>query len=96
MAFHDIEKLMLKGQALSYFKHLRMRFEAEDSDIPDNELIELFLRDVGLEYIPKRAICMQNYYMRRGLYLGLNASVQKLVERFNNLNHYLYFPGENP
>jgi hypothetical protein len=28
------------------------RLEAEDSEVPDNELIELVLRDVGLEYIP--------------------------------------------
>jgi hypothetical protein len=29
------------------------RLEAEDSDVTDNELIELVLRDIGLEYIPK-------------------------------------------
>jgi hypothetical protein len=34
--------------------------EAEDSEVPDNELKELVLRDVGLEYIPKRAIHMQS------------------------------------
>jgi hypothetical protein len=75
------------------------RLEAEDSDVPDNELIELVLRDVGLEYIPKRAIHVQKYYMRqpRGLYMGLNTSVQQFVERLNDLNHYLlYFPEENP
>jgi hypothetical protein len=61
-------RALLKGQALSYFKHhLMRRLEAEDSDFPDNELIELVLRDVGLEYIPKRAICMQKYYMRHHL-----------------------------
>jgi hypothetical protein len=65
MAFREIENLMpmkepadktrmfrilLKGQALSYFEHhLMRRLEAEDSDVPDNELIELVLRDVGLE-----------------------------------------------
>jgi hypothetical protein len=65
MAFQEIENLMLmkepadktrmfrtllKGQALSYFEHhLMRRLEAEDSDVPDNELIELVLRDVGLE-----------------------------------------------
>jgi hypothetical protein len=74
MAFREIEILMtmkepadksrmfrtlLKGQALSYFEHYLMRrLEAEDSDVPENELIELVLRDVGLEYIPKRAIRM--------------------------------------
>jgi hypothetical protein len=83
MAFREIENLMpmkepadktrmfrtlLKGQALSYFEHhLMRRLEAEDSEVPDNELIELVLRNVGLEYIPKRAIRVQNYYMRRGL-----------------------------
>jgi hypothetical protein len=115
MVFCEIENLMpmekpadktrmfrtlLKGQALSYFEHnLMMRLEAEDSDVPDNELIELVLRDVCLEYIPKRAIRVQKYYMRhpRGLYMGLNTSVQQFVERLNDLNRYLlYFPEENP
>jgi hypothetical protein len=115
MAFREIENLMpmkepadktrmfqtlLKGQALSYFEHhLVRRLEAEDSDVPDNELIELVLRDVGLEYIPKRAIHVQKYYMRhpRGLYLGLNTSIQQFVERLNDLNRYLlYFPEEKP
>jgi hypothetical protein len=97
MAFREIENLMplkepvdktrmfrtlLKGQALSYFEHhLMRRLEAEDSVVLDNDLIELVLRDVGLEYIPKRAICVQKYYMRRGLYMGLNTSVQLFVER---------------
>jgi hypothetical protein len=81
MAFHEIENLMpmkepadksrlfwilLKVQALSYFEHhLMRRLETEDSDVPDNELIELVLRDVGLEYIPKCAIFVQKYYMRQ-------------------------------
>jgi hypothetical protein len=57
------------------------RLEAEDSDVPDNELIELVLRDVGLEHIPKCAIRVQKYYMRhsRGAYMGLNTSVQQFV-----------------
>jgi hypothetical protein len=113
MSFREIENLMpmkehadktrmfrtlLKGQALCYFNHhLRRRLEAEDSEVPDNELIELVLRDVGLEYIPKHAIRVQKYYMRRGIYMGLNKSVQKFVERLNDLNLYLlYFPEENP
>jgi hypothetical protein len=107
MAFREIENLMpmkapadktrmfqtlLKGQALSYFEHhLMRRLQAEDSDVPDNELIELVLRDVGLEYIPKRAICVQKYYMRqpRGLYMVLNTSVQQFVKRLNDLNRQL-------
>jgi hypothetical protein len=75
MAFREIENLMpmkepadktrmfrilLKGQALSYLEHhLMRRLEAEDSDVPDNELIKLALREVGLEYIPKRAVCVK-------------------------------------
>jgi hypothetical protein len=109
MAFREIENLipmkepadktrmfqtLLKGQALSYFEHhLMKRLEAEDSDVPDNELIELVLRDVGLEYIPKRAVRVQQYYMRRGFYFGLDTSVEQFVERLNDLNRYLlYFP----
>jgi hypothetical protein len=76
------------------------RLEAEDSEVPDNELIELVLRDVGLEYIPKhpkRAICVQKYYMRWVSYMGRNTSVQQFVERLNDRNRYLlYFPEENP
>jgi hypothetical protein len=80
MAFHEIENLMsmkepadktrmfrslLKGQALFYFEHhLIRRLEAEESDVSNNKLIELVLRDVGLEYIPKRAIRVQKNYMR--------------------------------
>jgi hypothetical protein len=88
MAFCEIENLMdmkepadktkmfrtlLKGQALSYFeRHLMRRLKAEDSEVPDNELIELVLRDVGLEYISKHAIHVQKYYMRqpRGFMYG--------------------------
>jgi hypothetical protein len=47
---------LLKGQALYYFEHYMRRLEAEDSDVPENDLIELVLRDVGLEYIPKHTI----------------------------------------
>jgi hypothetical protein len=104
MAFCEIENLipmeepadktkmlrtLLEGQALSYFEHhLMRRLEAEDSDVPDNKLIELLLRDVGLEYIPKRAIHIQNHYIRQDeeLYMGLNTSVQKFLEMLNNLN----------
>jgi hypothetical protein len=115
MAFHEIKNLMpmkepadktrmfrtlLKVQALYYFEHhLMRRLETEYSEVPDNELIELFLRDVGLEYIPKQAIRVQKYYMRqpRGICMGLNPSIQQFLERLNDLNRYLlYFPEENP
>jgi hypothetical protein len=95
-----IFRTLLKGQALSYFgHHLMRRLEAEYSEVPDNELIELVLRDIGLEYIPKRAIRLQNYYMRkpRGLYMAFNTSVQQFVERLNYLYCYLlYIPEETP
>jgi hypothetical protein len=69
-------RTLLNCQALSYFEHhLMRRLEVEDSDVTDNELIELVLRDVGLEYIPKRAICVQKYYMRRGLSTSRNKYV---------------------
>jgi hypothetical protein len=75
------------------------RLEAEYSDDPDNDLIDLILRDIGLEYIPKRVNCVQKYYMmhNRGLYMSLNMSVQKLIETLNDFKHYLlYFPEDNP
>jgi hypothetical protein len=119
MALHEIENLMamketadksrmfqnlLNGQALSYFEHhLMRRLETEDSENPDNELIEQVLRDISLEYTPKCAIQVQRCYMREplGLYmgLGLNTSIQQFVESqpLNDLNRYLlYFPEDNP
>jgi hypothetical protein len=112
MAFREIEKLMslkeavnknrmfrtlLKGPYLSCFEHnLKKGVKAENSDILDNELIELVLRDIGLEYIPKRTIRIQKYYMRQRRnsymdYMGLNMSIQQFVETLNGLNRYLLF-----
>ena len=76
---------------------MRKRLDAEDAELPDNDLIELVIRDIGLEYIPRRAIRVQKYYMRRGLFMGPSTSVQQFVERLNDLNRYLlYFPEESP
>jgi hypothetical protein len=110
MAFREMENLvslhepadkikmfrtLLKGQELSYFEHhLRKRFNADASDIPDNDLLELVIKDIGLEYISKHAIYMQKYYARRGLYMGFSTSVQQFVERLNDLNRYLLFFSE--
>jgi hypothetical protein len=65
---------------------MAFKLEAEDSELLDHELKELVLRDVGLEYITKSAICVQNYYRRWDLYMGLNTSMQQFVERLNDLN----------
>jgi hypothetical protein len=62
MSFRKIEKLillkdpvdmirmfqtLLKGQSVSYFvHHLRRRLEAEDSDLPNNVLIKLFITEM--------------------------------------------------
>ena len=89
---------LLKGQAISYFEHhLRRRLDAEDAEIPDNNLLELVIRDIGLEYIPRCTVRVQKHCMRRGLFMGPSTSVQQFVERLNDLNHYLlYFPEESP
>jgi hypothetical protein len=115
MAFRETENLMpmkesadktrmfqtlLTVQALSYFEHhLMRRLEAKESDFPDNELIELVLRDVDVVYIPKRAIRVQKYYMRQisGSSTGLNNFVQQFVERLKDLNHHhLFFLKKTP
>jgi hypothetical protein len=73
MAFLEIEYLMpmkepadktrmfhtlLKGQSLSYFEHhLMTRLETEDSDVPDNEIIELVLRDKGNKFLSASYMC---------------------------------------
>jgi hypothetical protein len=114
MSFRETENLMslkepadkirmfctlLKGQGLSFFEHhLGRRVEAEDSKLPENEFIELVLRDIGLEYIPKCAIRVLKYCIRqsKGFSMGLNTSVQQFIERLNDLNRYfLYFLEEN-
>jgi hypothetical protein len=85
---------LLKDQALPYFgHHVRRSLEASDSELPDNQFIELVLRDIVLEYIPKRAIRVQKYYTRqpRGLYMGLVTSMQQFLERLNDLNPYVLF-----
>jgi hypothetical protein len=76
-------RIFFKAQSFPYFEHnIIERVEKEDSELPDNDFIEPVLRDVGLEYIPKRAIRVQKYYMSqiRDLYMGLNNSLQKFVE----------------
>jgi hypothetical protein len=51
----------LKGQALSYFEHhLRRTVEEEESELLDNDLIELVIIELSLEYIPKRSIGVQS------------------------------------
>jgi hypothetical protein len=92
----------LKEQALSYFEHHLMgRVEAEDSELPDNDLIELVIRDIGLEYITKRNITCKSIILDKigVLHIGLNTSIQEFLEnqRLNDLNRYLlYFPEEHP
>jgi hypothetical protein len=44
---------LLNGQALYYFEHhLRKRFEAEDSEITDKNLIKVFILSLKLMFIP--------------------------------------------
>jgi hypothetical protein len=91
-------RTLLKGMALSQFEHhLRKRLGVEDIELPDHDFLELVIRDVGLEYISRRAIRAQKYYMRRFLFMGPSVSVQQFVERLNEMNRYLlYFPEEFP
>jgi hypothetical protein len=103
MVFHMIEDLipfkehidktrmfrtLLKGQVLSYFEyHLMRMLEADNLDISENDLIELVLQYIGLEYTPNRAISVNKYHIRRPR--CVHTSAQQFVEILNNLNHYL-------
>jgi hypothetical protein len=56
----------LKGQALSLFEyHLARQCGGEDVETSDHKLLELVVRDLGLDYISRRAIRLQKYYIRR-------------------------------
>jgi hypothetical protein len=69
--------------------------ETEDSELPDNELKGLALREVciGWGYISKHATCLKKYDMRhsRGSYMRLNTSVKQFVKRLNELNCFLLY-----
>jgi hypothetical protein len=64
------------------------RLEVEDSELPDSEVIELVIRDIGLEYISRCSILVKKNYMRqiKVLYMSLNISVQQFVESLNDPN----------
>jgi hypothetical protein len=54
-------RTLLTDQFLPSFEYyLRRMLKAEELDVLDNKLIELVLRDVGLEYILKCAIRIQS------------------------------------
>jgi hypothetical protein len=63
--------------------------EAEHSDLPGGDLREQVLRDIFLDYIPKRDVWLKKNNMKQGLYVDLNKSIQPFVERLNDFNHYL-------
>jgi len=101
MGYRDLELLMplkeplertrmlrtlLKGQALSLLEyHLSKRCGTEEEGVSDHEVLELVIRDLGLDYISRRAIRVQKYYMRRCLFMGPNTTVQQFIERLNEL-----------
>jgi hypothetical protein len=73
MAYRDLEVMMslkvtsertkmirtlLKGRALAQFD-----YHLSKQVTPDHEMLELVIRDLGLDYISRRAIRMQKYYM---------------------------------
>jgi hypothetical protein len=91
-------RTLLKGRALAQFDyHLSKQVCAEDIELPDHELLELVIRYLGLDYISRRAIRVQKYYMRRCLFVCPMTTVQQFVGRLNDLNRYLlYFPKERP
>jgi hypothetical protein len=93
-----IFRTLLKGRALAQFDyHLSKRVFAEVIELPDHEPLELVIRDLGLDYISRRAIRVRKYYMRRCLFIGPMTSDQQFVERLNDLNRYLlYFPDKHP
>jgi hypothetical protein len=94
-----ILQTLLKGRDPSQFEHhSRKRLGAEDMELSDHDLLELVIKDVGLEHIISRSVIRgQKYYMRRCLFIGPSVSIQQFVERLNEMNRYLlYFTEEFP
>ena len=61
----------LKKRALTQFDyHLGRRLTDEDSEIPDHEQLEIVIRNLGLDYISRRVLRVQRYFMRRCLFMG--------------------------
>jgi hypothetical protein len=51
---------IMKGRALSLFAyHLSRQCGGEDDEVSDHEMLEIVIRDVGLEYISRRTIRVQ-------------------------------------
>jgi hypothetical protein len=113
LTYHDLEVMMplkeasertkmirtlLKGRVSAQFDYyLNKQVHAEDIELPDHDLLDLVIRDLGLDYISRRAIRVQKYYMSRCLFIGPTTTVQQFMERLNDLNMYLlYFPEEHP
>jgi hypothetical protein len=72
-------RTLLKGQALYYFEHhIRRILELEYSEIPENNIIELALGEIDLEYIPKRTIPLEILILG-GVYVWV------LIHLYNNL-----------
>ena len=62
-------RTLLKGRTLGKFEYQQCKsLNAEDIEIPDHELLEIVLIDLGLDYISRCTIRVQRYYMRRCLY----------------------------
>jgi hypothetical protein len=78
-------RTMLKGRVLSlslFNYHLSKQCGGEDLEVFDHDLLEVVIRDVGLEYISRHAITVQKYYMRRCLFMGPDGSVKMLNDLF--------------
>jgi hypothetical protein len=58
-------RTMLKRRELSLFEyHHSKQCDGEDIEVSDHDLLELVIRDVGLDCISRRAIMVQKYYRR--------------------------------
>jgi hypothetical protein len=63
--------MMLKKRTISLFEYdFSKQCGGEDIETTDQELLELVIRDIGLDYISRRAIWVQKYYMRGCLFMG--------------------------
>jgi hypothetical protein len=73
-----------------------MTLDAEVSEVSENILIELVIRDIGLGFIPKRGIRVINYYMKQYEDLHVYPKIHRKMWLDDLIRYLQFFHEEYP